>query len=69
MHTYPTFGQCLKSILDSRELSLQEGARLMEMKSATSLSRIIHDEVGVKTLEKFHFSLLNNPNFSLLPEE
>ena len=49
-----SFGECLKSILASRELSVLESSRMLGMKSATSLSRIIHDEVNIKTLEKIY---------------
>ena len=69
MNAHTTFGQCLKSILDSRDLSLQTAAKIMQMKSATSLSRIIHDEVNTKTLEKFCDQLLSNESIALQPEE
>jgi len=69
MNSFSSFGECIKAMLESRELSLLEGARLMNMKSATSLSRIIHNEVNVKTLDIFYQALLENQRISILPEE
>lgn len=69
MQDYPSFGTCLKSMLDSRDLSVQEAARMFGMKSSTSLARIIHDEVNFKTLERFWNQLQENETFFLSTEE
>lgn len=52
------FGKCLKQIMEDREMSIAETARLMQLKSSTSLARILHDEVSLKTTRKFYQALL-----------
>jgi len=63
----PSFGECVKGFLKSRELSVLEGSKLLGMKSATSLFRILHDEVNIKTLEKIYPQIIEA--FSLTAQE
>ena len=53
MQNTHSFGVCLKNMLENRDLSVVEASRLLGMKSPTSLARILHDEVNIKTLERF----------------
>ena len=69
MDRLPSFGECVKSMLDSRDLSIQYAAQLLGMKSATSLARMLHNEVNYKTLEKFYQSLKHNQQIALTEEE
>lgn len=62
-----SFGECVKGFLKSRELSVLEGSKLLGMKSATSLFRILHDEVNIKTLEKIYPQIIEA--FSLTAQE
>lgn len=65
MQDYPSFGACLKELLHCRDLSILEASRIFGMKSSTSLMRIIHDEVNIKTLERFWEQIQNHPVISL----
>ena len=69
MQNIHSFGACLKKILSSRDLSILEASRSLGMKSPTSLARILHDEVNIKTLERFYRQLLDSSAFSITEEE
>lgn len=69
MHIYQHFGECLKCILENHDLSILEASKILGMKSPTSLSRILHDEVNIKTLTRFYQILTHTTDISLLPEE
>lgn len=69
MNHLPDFGECLKSILDNRELTIAQAAGMLGMKSPTSLSRVLHGEVNPKTLNKLRKQLCASPEFQLTDEE
>lgn len=69
MNHQPDFGECLKAILGDRELTIAQAAGMLDMKSPTSLSRVLHGEVNPKTLEKLHKQLCASPTFQLTDEE
>lgn len=69
MTTYSPFGECLKTILENRELTIAQAAGLLGMKSPTSLSRALHGEVSPKTLNKLYRQICESESFELTPEE
>ena len=57
-----SYGQCLREIMKAHHISVQELARKMGYRSATSLVRILKDQTSVSSIERFHrqFRLLFN---------
>lgn len=57
-----SYGQCLREIMQAHHISVQELARKMGYRSATSLVRILKDQTSVSAIERFHrqFRLLFN---------
>lgn len=54
MQNVLSFGECLRRILNDREISVSEMSRILKMKSTTSLSRVLHDEASIKSVEKIY---------------
>lgn len=52
-----SYGQCLREIMQAHRISINELARKMGYRSATSLVRILKDETSVASIEKFHHQL------------
>lgn len=55
-----TFGQCLAAWMKQRGLSVAELARRTDMKSATTVSRLVHDQSTPKRCEAFMQTILSS---------
>ena len=64
-----TFGPCLKQILQKRNISASELARMMEYKSRNSIFRILDDEGGDGTRQALYDRLMEDDLLNLTRQE
>lgn len=68
-YTNTGFSECLLQIMESRGLSVSEFARVLNLKSKTTVVRVLHNTAGERSILNFRNVLVNSRELALTSEE